>query len=313
MRVFRLLALAGALVAASSANAYIVTEWNYVVTSQFSGPIVYNTGSGPVSTNPGDTGPTAPTPPQASFNPGALWPIYQNSANGLSLAWGLPDTSNGQSSLVISGNPASSPPATPLFTTIGAGPPSIALDQIAFTQTFTHNNFPVYIENAGGASLKSAEVTTTLTLDPFVPDDPAFPTFPPLTFHIDFAETPNAGSNGVCAGGITPIPAAGCPDIFVISGGLNNFPFDYAGQHYIVSIFPNPATPLQTLTAAECQAAGFNGSPCFGFITQENQANAVQFGFAITTEPISIPEPGMLTLFGLGLLALGYSLRRRQS
>jgi hypothetical protein len=303
MRVIRTLAAAGvaALVASVASASPIVTTWNYTVGTAF------------------DTSTTLwdPNPPSASG--GSLTNTPSK------LAWGIPGASGQQSSLVISNSPASDQanktainPDGELVTAIGHLP-TFAPGEIGPTQIFTHNNFTI---KSGSNTLDSVTAVGSLMLSEATPGVGGVHTFPPLPFGVNFKETVNFPS-GNCVDN-TPKP---CADIFVISGGLN-LPFWFNSNtdslslinpgnpdfvEYFIQIFPFvSSTPLTTLSPDACAAAGAP-SPCQGFKTEEGQANNVQFAFSITTQPISIPEPGMLGLLAAGLVGLGFVMRRRQA
>jgi hypothetical protein len=311
MRVLQTLVAASIAAAASMANAAIITTWSYTVTSAFDvGTVCFDTAFvGGTQVGVGCAVPTA--------NPA------NTTTTGSSVSWGVPTNITGlnpsllQSSLVISGSPATSTIDTtqpPFSLPTGTVPPG---NEIGLTQTFTHNNNVIF-----PPSLDFIDVTTTLLLTPLTPPGGAPGVTPPvsgpasLTFHINFQETPNA----------TPCDPSGatvCPDIFVIGGGLNNFSFFYdsdgvggdPAQQYFVQIFPFPpgsTTLLQTLSDVACAKAGA-ASGCQGFITEENQANSVQFAFALTTEPFRVPEPGTLALFAAALVGVGFTVRKRQA
>lgn len=168
---------------------------------------------------------------------------------------------------------------------------------IAPTATFYHIN---NVLSASYATLRTATVQTTLSLQALNPLGPALPS-DSIIFNINFAETSN---NGNCVVGAT----SNCDDVFVITFGALNNNFNYDGQDYFVSIV-NTAGPLNPLDPTACAAAGVF-VPCLGFLTVENGRTDVEFGIMITSRPVQIPEPGILGLLGLGMLGLFLSRRR---
>ncbi len=151
MRALRTLAILGVAAVAPAINASpIVTQWNYAVSS------VFDTTSTVFTTIPPNLvgqGATTNTPTV--------------------LAWGNVPNPALQSQLRIEGGDATSPPAAPLNTTIGppATLPSFAAGEIATTQTFVHQNFTIPLNSF---VLDEVDVITTLTLDPFSPDNSSF-------------------------------------------------------------------------------------------------------------------------------------------
>ena len=213
------------------------------------------------------------------------------------LSWGT----SGQSSLAVGGSPANGS----LTTYLGVTPPAAA-PYLGLSTSLTHTNNPIT-----GTSLTSAVLTNTITLDPTNPNRDALPIqiFP---FNIAFTETTNSGTCAVLA---SPTP---CNDIFVLTGGLLNFSFEYDAQdgdgsrQYFVNIFPTTGGVLNALETSACTAAG-QASGCIGFSTPEDDITRLAFGFTISTRPLQqVPEPGILALFGIGLMGL-FGLRRRQS
>lgn len=271
----KLAGVGAALLMASTSASAIVTTWNYNVSSLFT-----------AATYSGGTG-TTTTPPATT------------------LSWGTPDNpANAQSSLSIGGSPA----AGAVNTYLGITPPQSS-PYLAFSTSLTHTNNVIA---GGSSSLLSAILTNTVTLAPLVPSQPALP-IQVVPFNIAFTETPNS----------TPCAAASppgnpCNDIFVLTGGLLNFFFDYdAGDadgltRYYVNIFPTTGGVLSTLSNSACAAAG-RPNGCIGFTTVEGQATTLAFGFTISTQPLQVPEPGVLALFGIGLMSLVFLRRRRQS
>ncbi len=215
---------------------------------------------------------------------------FAGSAN--SLSWG----DGAQSSLVIGNNSATGS----VQTYLGGGLPPAAAPYLGFSTSLTHNNKPIT-----GQSLKTATLTNTVNL---TSSSGGFAQVVP--FQIMFAETTNSTP---CAVTGSPTP---CNDIFVLSSGLLNFAFQYDDDAngvfdtYFVNIFPVTGGVLNILPAGVCAAADA-GSGCVGFTTPENANTTLRFGFTISSEPLSVPEPGILGLLGLGLL--GAFVSRRQS
>lgn len=324
MRVLKTLAVAGVAacgaVMGSIANAQIVDTWSYVITTEFkpnSGCFVTSLLYPAVGTQAGQ-GCTPSSPDPGAF--GSVTPT--------TVTWGEPTLAFGgnglQSSLVISQGPTGGTgtidTTKPPFTTPDCAVPTCLPpgNEIGLAQLFTHNNNVVF-----SPTLDFVTVTTTLSLTPLIPAGGAPGTTPvtpggpgSVDLNVNFKETINQLP---CDPDGSPV----CPDIFV-AGQFNaaNFFYDFDGagpnpaQQYFVQVFPflpGSTVELAPLSDAACAKAGV-APGCIGFITQENQANTIQFAFALTTEPFqNVPEPGTLALFAAALVGLGFAVRRKKA
>lgn len=267
----RFAGIGAALVMASAPASAIVTTWDYTVESIFT-----------FATYAGSGGSTATLP-------------------STTLHWGIPATFGGQqSSLVVGDSPANGQ----VDTYLGLNPPQ-SLPYLGLSTSLTHNNNVI---QGGSTSLLTAILTNTVTLTPLVPPQASLPD-QIIPFSIAFTETPNAAP---CAASSPPNNP--CNDIFVLTGGLLNQSFNYDDgtgmSTYFVNIFPVTGGVLSVLTDSACAAAG-QPSGCFGFTTEEGHSTRLAFGFTISTEPLRVPEPGILALLGAGLTGLFLWRRRR--
>lgn len=194
---------------------------------------------------------------------------------------------------------------------------------------FTHWNNTI---SGNYGTLTGGIVHDTLTLTPLpLSSSSVSVDAPTLDFSFHFVETSNESSNALCpgsnVGSTTP-----CGDLFGFQGTPNfNLPFSYGSgygdgvveQYYASVIVFDPRSPLAIpiywLNDGQCAALGFaagystsattQSNLCQGFITNEERINQVQFGFAITSVPITVPEPSMPAVIGVALFALGLSRR----
>ena len=264
----------GALAAfAFSAQAAMVTQWSYSVATQW-----VTSGVGAPTFSPGGGSQTV-TPSMLSW--------------GSSIGNADPALNSDRSGLKILNSPQNNTTGG-LLTNDVLNPDLVA--------TFQHVNNSI---SGSYATLLTASVLTTITLTPYAPSGSALAPMP-LTFNINFTETPN---NGSCI----PEATSNCDDIFVLTGGNLNQTFAYDGYTYFVSFLDMQSGPLTPLSPQACTAAGAPVN-CLGFWTAEGASETVDFGIVISSTPMSVPEPGVLALVGLSLLgAAGASRRRRRN
>ena len=279
-----ILATAFAAIAASSANAAIVTQWTVAVDAQFvPGSIVATNGS-----------------------PGGVAISNSNKT----LRWGT-DIGNGQSGLDITNTPTSATVTTGINTIL----PPVANISI------THLNQPIQAPSLDKVSLES-KLTLTPLPQPGLPGLPS-QTLTFLIDFLETPNGGGAGGACAGGGttGVGPLNGNGCADIFVRDQGALNFSFFYdtdgvggdAAQEYFIS-FLELTSGLNPLPSVACESVlGAGNTTCLGFLTPEAANTTVQFGSIITTErvQINVPEPGSMALFGLSLAALGLSRRRK--
>lgn len=264
-KILKALAAAGvAMTLATSASAALVTSWKYTIVSKW--------------TNATGGGPAAVT------------------GNGTqTLAWGTPQTVNGQSKLITA-----DPAADGTLTTNGGPSAGVSI---------THANNRI---TNGAIGFTGATLEAALFLAPLTPFEGPYPALPlPQMVDIKFVETPNLVAIETCA-----VPSTlACRDIFALTNpsqvlGGANFIFD--GYVYSLNVFPQNLTAFEELPVAACLAAGLPAG-CLGFSTEEQQTTTVPFSITITARPVDIAEPGILALLGLGLAGAGLVVRRRRA
>lgn len=260
-----------AILGAQAASAALITTWDFEVDSAFTA-FTQDDGDGPDVNGTGG-----------------------NAVLGgdTTLSWGI-STGGGQSSVSITPDVDGSGLMTNGDSEDGA--------------TFTHDN---NILEAGGTQLDTFDVTTQLTLTGTAEEDPPGGSLTgddeivgPITFNSFFTETFNAEP---CVGDSESV----CDDIFVLSnadalGALGS------GQSFIVDDYRYTVflglEDLETLTEMECNAAGADAG-CAGLTTPEDTATT--FNTTLRIEAQEVPAPGILALFGIGLMGLGFAAKRR--
>lgn len=269
-------ALAVAIGAATAtANAELITDWDYVVTGEWVvGSTVFSEGIAPPPSVPdvGD-GVTFESPTLLSWgaDTGSTAPVSGadrfSSRSGLEIA----DTSV-TGSIMTNGGPQD-------------------------TLVVTHFNNTI---SAQFDSLETAVFLTTLTLTSTAPPPGGDVFSPPsLSIPVNFIETFNSEPCGFDSVSV-------CDDIFVFAPVDLTQTFHIGDYVYTTFVGSEGLAPLDADTCAEAGLAG----PCVGLTTEEEAATPVQFNFEIIGRKKSVPAPATLGLLGLGLL--GFAARKRK-
>lgn len=286
--------LAASCAVSVSANAAMITDWNFLNELGFDPASVTSSGGlGPLAQS-GDSSTTTGTDYDSIITGGAVGVTS-------TLSWGVNATPGGaQSSLTATSAEG---------TLVTAGGPSASV-------TLTHEN-----NTLRGASdtLTSATLLDFLLLTPTATEDGPVveggELAPPLVFSFDFVETLNQGCPDYQESNVP------CDDLFVATlpdeasfasddSSLTFFvPFMYPGEEYSDYYYTltTTLTGLTVLDDVDCAA----GKTCVGFVTQEGQQNVMQAYLSIDAR--KVPEPGTLALLGMGLAFMGFSARKRKA
>jgi hypothetical protein len=178
--------------------------------------------------------------------------------------------------------------------------------------TNTFGNFATSYDNftlATAATVTGVEWTGSYFNSPNQGSITAFT----LTFWSDAAGQPSGtaldtvvipGNANETATGVGGVDNAGNP-VFTYSADISSFPLiAAAGTQYWLSIVPDLGFPPQWGWESGTGGDGISYQDFFGSRSQ----NAIDLAFALNGSPVAtvIPEPGSLTLWGLGLVGLGW-------
>jgi hypothetical protein len=305
MNKLKLTCLAASLGFASiSANAALITDWNYLNDAGFD---KWTSDANVIDT----TGIDASGATRDEFDPVGLF----GGELPKTLEWGTPYGAENpdlkKSALAIEEAKEGT-----VTTSVVDGVGSLVF---AEGTGLVHENWGVT-----GETLVAATLFDGLFLGPTAPV--AFPLAPApvLQFGVIFEETYNTPTNDICKYEPTQLVGAaginqeGCSDLFTLVLGPDVTYTEVGDDIYLQNSFVLPipgyddyvytlTTRLQGLDVLGGIDCGPNAT-CIGFLTEEDKTNELKAGFAISAAQVS--EPGTLAIFGLGLLGLA-AVRRR--
>lgn len=281
-------AIAASSLVATQANAALITNWNFDLTSAWTAAAPATVSHSNDVNNDGVVGSST-----------LKWGV--DGATGAD-GWDVADVAGGAGTENINNDTNALNDQSALFiqnpTILGASLNLVNVGGGVYSATSAGTRF-YHLNNILTSGSNSPSLTSASLEDFFrlTGDGVELTTNP--TFNVLFKETPNQAP---CPG----VNVTVCDDIFAITNpGLLQETFMHQGYIYKLTI---GATGLGLLDDASCAAAGAPAG-CVGLKTQENGNNPVQFFINLTAQ---IPTPTSLALLGAGLLGLG-AFARKQS